>query len=348
MENLTVVPKSVEEAYEEMDRLDESSIVQDIQCAIDKKTADILFYTFPVKGKVVEGLSKNGVDELRRYLAQEKGIYIRDTGIIATRCPVDPENYVVFTATVSQFRLTPMGIIEEGSAIGAKRQCVFIETRSGISAQENKFWYEAGSMKAIRNAVMRLIPARLKLEYLEMLKLQAKSKQTAQRRYCPTTTPPTATPPTATPPLSENPPTQPGPSLLPRPEPDRRNFEQWEEFLERDTSWIKGKFSYSFDLLIPPQRDGGPPEVTGKKTDSLSWQDACYRDYLCEFEEKGEKKLNKIRALFHKARAIILKEAQENDGLVVDSKISENRIRMKIVLDLYEKDQSEKEEKKEE
>jgi hypothetical protein len=174
MANEIVKVDNDQEAYALMDAQDEAQIIAQAQGRIDQDTAGKLYYTIPVGGQRVEGISKAGFDEMRRYLA-DKGVYLRDIGVDVRACPMD-DRYVLINATVAQFR----GVIQESVAIGTKRQCRFIIKAGNVTDRENLFWYEAGAAKAIRNAIAKLVPARLKEEYLLFLK-GVRTKNPVQR-----------------------------------------------------------------------------------------------------------------------------------------------------------------------
>lgn len=170
------IAETVEAAYALMDYNDEQQVIRHAQGLIDQATAEKLYYTIRVSGRAVEGISKAGYDELKRYLA-DRGVYLRDLSVDVVKCPAD-DRYALITARVAQYR----GVIQESVAIGQKRQCMYIITqKEGVTNRQNQFWYEAGGAKAIRNAIASLVPARLKEEYLQFLK--SKHKGHAQSNW---------------------------------------------------------------------------------------------------------------------------------------------------------------------
>jgi len=63
------------------------------------------------------------------------------------------------------------------TAIGTKRQWIMLKKRSDGKLTTNKFWFEQGSQKALRNAKARLIPDEIKAKILAFAQKQGKVRE---------------------------------------------------------------------------------------------------------------------------------------------------------------------------
>jgi hypothetical protein len=118
-----------------------------------------------VQGKSI--LSKKGIDEcVNRMIAQ--GYIFEEHTPTVEQCPVD-ERYFIFYVQVKLSRLLPDGsLVPVRTVIGNKRQCKFNEDRNGNPQQyQDRFCYEKGLQKAIRNANKRLIPIVVETEVVK-------------------------------------------------------------------------------------------------------------------------------------------------------------------------------------
>jgi hypothetical protein len=137
----------VSNPFEIMDRLDDKQIVDSIKGAIIE--AFVYSYREP-SGKLIEGLSKTGVDESCKRLAN-KGEVIREL-----ECDMEKEDdtYAYFKAKAGRYAISPDGkeVLLE-TKIGHKRQCKYIVGKGNVPDRQrpNSFWYEQGGQKSLRN-----------------------------------------------------------------------------------------------------------------------------------------------------------------------------------------------------
>jgi len=145
-----------------MDQLDEEAIIAEIHgAAPDKFAYRIELDTQEGKREVV-GLGKVGVDLIVRKLA-DKGIVLRE---VESRWE-DHGDYATFEITVQRVRVGKPAILEDGRMVQPE---VLLETHKGFKRQEkktkkrdgrmieNRFWFEVGYAKAVRNAQRRFLP----------------------------------------------------------------------------------------------------------------------------------------------------------------------------------------------
>lgn len=137
-----------------MDRLDDEAILAELEGRVMKA----LVYSFNQGGQTVTGLSKAGVDATVREMAKQHEV-IRELECIFQ----DFGNDALFTAKAGRYAVKFDS--EQGKAVE-----VLLDTRIGTKRQpkkmpngrDNPFWFEQGSMKALRNANMRLLREDLK------------------------------------------------------------------------------------------------------------------------------------------------------------------------------------------
>ena len=145
------------------DRLDDDLIIQELE----GRLPEVLTYHFSDKGKEIWGLSKSGVDESTNELAK-KGEVIRELDLNYTLT----EDEGFFICKAGRFAISKDGKeILLDTKTGTKRQ-----PRKYDNGKENPFWFEQGSIKACRNAAMRLIPAAIKQGVIEYAKQKGKVK----------------------------------------------------------------------------------------------------------------------------------------------------------------------------
>lgn len=138
-----------------MDRLDDDAIMAELE----GRTIKALVYEFKQDGGTVRGLSKVGVDSVAREMAKQ-GEVLREMEL---DWAVDDDGAVLFKAKVGRY------MVQTNQATGEIHE-VLLDTAFGVKRQEkgyaggraNPFWFEQGSMKAARNARMRLIREDLK------------------------------------------------------------------------------------------------------------------------------------------------------------------------------------------
>jgi len=158
--------------FQRFDALDDKIIIEELE----NRVIDKWVYHFKPKGAPeVWGLGKAGIDGCARELSKE-GIALREEEV---KVQVDPTNaqYVLFTARVAKHFVDKQG--EEAmveSAIGTKRQWTRMLLRDG-NTQVDPFWYEKGSIKALRNAKSRLIPEELKAQIITFAKKEGKVRE---------------------------------------------------------------------------------------------------------------------------------------------------------------------------
>lgn len=160
--------------FKKFDELDDQIILDEIQ----ERAVDVWVYHFVQDKTEVWGLAKEGVDQCA-ILMGKKGIALREDSVEFAEDPKSPE-HVIFTAKVSKVLVDSQGNeARVETAIGTKRQSIMrkIKTREHpfYKFVTNPFWAEQGSMKAIRNAKMRLIPAEIKAKVIANAKI-AKGK----------------------------------------------------------------------------------------------------------------------------------------------------------------------------
>ena len=137
-----------------MDRLDDEAILAELEGRVMKA----LVYSFNQGGQTVTGLSKAGVDATVREMAKQHEV-IRELDCTFQ----DFGNDALFTAKAGRYAVKFDS--EQGKAVE-----VLLDTRIGTKRQskkmpngrDNPFWFEQGSMKALRNANMRLLREDLK------------------------------------------------------------------------------------------------------------------------------------------------------------------------------------------
>lgn len=155
--------------FKRFDELDDAVILAELE----QRVSEVWVYHFKVKGKDIFGIGKPGVDECAARMAK-KGVMLRDESLDWRQDPVKPE-YICFTAKVSRILVSKDNQeVVADAAIGTKRQCVFFKDTGTEQRLPNPFWYEQGSMKALRNARLRLIPEEIKTQVIEFAKSKKK------------------------------------------------------------------------------------------------------------------------------------------------------------------------------
>ena len=148
-----------------MDKEDEEQIVREMRGEIIKEYV----YSFTQKGKVVEGLSKAGVDAIALEMAQRN----RPFRIIGEPIINEDDKYVKAIVKVGRYLIYPDGReVLMDTVLGTKRQAKFYS-----DGTENPFAYEQALIKAERNAKRRLIPEKIMIEMLKLYKEQGRVKR---------------------------------------------------------------------------------------------------------------------------------------------------------------------------
>jgi hypothetical protein len=155
-----------------MDALDDQLIIAELE----GRMPEILTYHFSDKGQEVWGLSKAGVDEATGELSKQ-GEVIRELELNFT----DGQDEAFFTVKAGRYVVSRDGKeVLLDTKFGTKRQAKL--TPKG---NPNTFWYEQGSIKACRNASMRLIPKTIVQAVIENAKKKGKVKEVKQEEVHP-------------------------------------------------------------------------------------------------------------------------------------------------------------------
>jgi hypothetical protein len=142
--------------YSIMDALDEKAIMAEIEGRI----LGTWVYSFPQGGITIWGLAKNGVDQCCIEL-EGRGNAIREVSL-DYKIDEQDKDYMLFTAIAERIVIDKNGVERKlAQAVGTKRQCKKMKLRDGSSVSD-PFWFEKGSIKALRNARSRLIPENIK------------------------------------------------------------------------------------------------------------------------------------------------------------------------------------------
>ncbi|MBA7673703.1 hypothetical protein ES703_81906 [subsurface metagenome] len=163
-----------QDIFERFDAIDDKIIIQELE----NQVVDDWVYHFVVEGKDVWGLGKVGIDACTRKMG-EKGVALREDYVNYGIDPTHPE-YVLFTASVSKHVVSKAGAeATVESAIGTKRQWIMLRRKiQGVyKIVANKFWFEQGSIKALRNAKSRLIPEDIKTKIITYAKTHKKVRE---------------------------------------------------------------------------------------------------------------------------------------------------------------------------
>lgn len=167
-----IIARESQDIFQRFDELDDKVIIAELQ----NRVVEDWVYHFKQDGKDVWGIGKAGIDGCVAELGKQ-GIALREEDV---SCIPDPTNsqYMLFTAKVSKHFIAKDGaeaMVE--SAIGTKRQWTKIMPRGADRPVENKFWFEQGSIKALRNAKSRLIPDDIKAKIIVFAKEHKKIKE---------------------------------------------------------------------------------------------------------------------------------------------------------------------------
>lgn len=169
--DLTVASQDTD-IFARFDALDDKVIIDELETRVIDKWV----YHFKSGGREVWGLGKAGIDGCARELSK-KGTALREEDV---KVQIDPTNaqYVLFTARVAKHFVDKQG--EEAmveSAIGTKRQWIMQLIKGQQKPIPDPFWYEKGSIKALRNAKARLIPEELKAQIITFAKKEGKVRE---------------------------------------------------------------------------------------------------------------------------------------------------------------------------
>jgi hypothetical protein len=160
--------KASPEAFLMFDRADDEAILARMRGAALKE----MVYSFPQGRDSIYGLSVEGADECKRELAK-LGEVIREED---ARIESETADEARFVARATRYAVFFDGRpeIKLDTALEFKRQEKYITFRNGQQGPDDS-WYEKGGSKAMRNAVLKLVPQTIKQRVIEMYKAQAKN-----------------------------------------------------------------------------------------------------------------------------------------------------------------------------
>jgi hypothetical protein len=162
---LPAVPPT-QEMFALFDRQDDTAVIARIRGAALKEYV----YAFRQGGKWIYGLGVDGAEACKREMAR-LGEVIREDDIELMR---EDEEYAYFKAKASRWAVKlgePDARLD--TAVELKRQAKYITLRDGTT-EDNLFWFEQGGSKAMRNAVLNLVPETIKQKVIAEYKQVAK------------------------------------------------------------------------------------------------------------------------------------------------------------------------------
>lgn len=160
--------KASPEAFVAFDRADDDAILARMRGAALKE----MVYSFPQGRETIYGLSVEGADEAKRELAKLGEVIREEEARIESETPDEARFVAKATRYAVFFDGRPE--IKLDSALEFKRQEKYATTKKGETYFDDS-WYEKGGSKAMRNAVLKLVPQSIKQRVVEMYKAQAKN-----------------------------------------------------------------------------------------------------------------------------------------------------------------------------
>jgi hypothetical protein len=152
-----VQPTAAWDPFQLMDRMDEDALRREL----DGVPSDELVYVVKQGGREVVGLSKSGVDQCCMALVAQ-GQVIREEELQYEIIGEGESREGLFKVKAARYAVSPDGReVRLDQVIGVKRQPLFHE-----SQKFNPHWYEAGAMKAARNARFRLLPSSVRSQVI--------------------------------------------------------------------------------------------------------------------------------------------------------------------------------------
>jgi len=284
-----------QDIFERFDEIDDKVILKELE----NQVVDDWVYHFVVDGHHIWGLGKVGIDACTRKMG-EKGVALREDYVNYGVDPTHPE-FVLFTASVSKHVIGKAGAeatIE--SAIGTKRQWIMLKRKiqGVIKIVQNKFWFEQGSIKALRNAKSRLIPDEIKTKIIEFAKTHKKVREidapVAQRR-----------PETKPGPESE---TKPGPESETKPGPGKKPESSTSPAV-KEAVWPDDK---ERGLGFPPEEKPQAEMPTHKERNELTGLEATLVD---KYGFTPEQIIEKLEEKFGEANLSKLNKEQTLEGI---------------------------------
>ncbi len=142
--------------FQLMDRLDEEAFRREL----DGVPSDELVYVVRQAGRGVIGLSKTGVDQCCLSLVAQ-GQVIREEDLQYEIIGEGELREALFKVKAARYAVSPDGReVRLDQVIGVKRQALYHADKL------NPHWYEAGAMKAARNARFRLVPGGVRAQVI--------------------------------------------------------------------------------------------------------------------------------------------------------------------------------------
>jgi hypothetical protein len=162
------ITKASPEAFLMFDRADDEAILARMRGAALKE----MVYSFPQGRDSIYGISVEGADECKRELAKTGEVIREDDAKIESETPDEAR----FVAKASRWYVPQDGrpAVQLDTALEFKRQEKYITYKNGQQGPDDS-WYEKGGSKAMRNAVLKLVPQAIKQRVIEMYKAQAKN-----------------------------------------------------------------------------------------------------------------------------------------------------------------------------
>jgi len=166
-----LAPIESQDIFEKFEQLDDKIILAELE----NRVLDEWVYHFVQDGKDIWGIGKAGIDGCTKEMGKI-GIALREDWV---KFAIDPTHseFVLFSACVSKHFVDKSGEAMVEAAIGTKRQWIKIKRRSDGKIVANKFWFEQGSIKALRNAKSRLIPEDIKAKVIAFAKQHKKVRK---------------------------------------------------------------------------------------------------------------------------------------------------------------------------
>lgn len=157
--------------YVQSDQEYDKQIVAQILGQVTSDVAEDQFYKIHQNGKTIKNLTKRGIDNCILKLADSGYCFEEHLPVDFHKDPTD-ENYMLFQAKVTKYRIEGVDRVFCQAVTGSKRQCIFLTDKYGkIKSRDgekivDEHWYEKGSEKALRNAKLKLIPLQLQINLI--------------------------------------------------------------------------------------------------------------------------------------------------------------------------------------
>jgi hypothetical protein len=165
--------------FQLMDRLDEEALRREL----DGVPSDDLVYVVKQGGREVVGLSKSGVDQCCMSLVAQ-GQVIREEDLQYEIIGEGDAREALFKVKAARYAVSPEGReVRLDQVIGVKRQPLFHDPQ-----KLNPHWYEAGAMKAARNARFRLLPGNVRAQVIASARGSGQARIIEQRSAVPVET----------------------------------------------------------------------------------------------------------------------------------------------------------------